>query len=261
MNETTTPTTTRKKLPRYDTRSRPGGETWTSPLPPRLMDALAAADVPEVAKHRELAGHFQKLRTKTIEIAGQLQMTRRDDERTRADALSSGKPRPTPRSEKIELDLKVAREDLALLENLLRSSADALLVAAVAFVEDALAAAERDAGAAIEQVRELLAATNVAVEEADKRSGEAGWLASFARSGIVWPWTDAVRAISLPRTRQHIRAAAGTFPDDVQRVADLRAGREREETEALALPPGAQVWKGAESYVVAPDGSLEGVER
>jgi hypothetical protein len=261
MNETTQATTARRRLPRFDSRARPGGEAWTSPLPDRLVALMG--DAPEAVRHRDLAKHFAAAREKAIEIAAQLEKTRRDDaERVRV-ALRSGKQRPAPKAERIELELRQAREDVSLLADMLRDSADELLAAAVPRVEEARAAAEREAEAAIEEVGRLLEAVRSAIEEADLRAGESGWLGGFSATGIVWPWTERIRAIALPATRRHVTAALGSFPDDAQARAEHREERERlEALEATKkLPPGAYVFREGREFHVTEGGELEEVPR
>ena len=56
------------------------------------------------------------------------------------------------------------------------------------FAAAALKAAERDAEASVERVRELLEAVAAALEEADRLAGESGWLAGLTRTGLAHPF-------------------------------------------------------------------------
>jgi hypothetical protein len=256
------PTKTRRSLPRFEGGSRHRTELYAAALPPRLLDAMDAAGIAEVRRHRELAAHFEKAREKAVAIAARFAQEKRDDEKRRADALSSGKPRPAPKAEKIELELRQAREDVNTLAELVRSSADELLVASAPFVADAFREAERDATAAVEEVARLLEALRAAVEEADARAGEHGWLGGLSRTGVAWPWSDQTRANSLPNVKRAIGLALGGFEEDRIRRDESRDARKREEehAETLKLPPGTQVFREGREYVATEDG-LEEVPR
>jgi hypothetical protein len=263
MNESPTPTKT-KRLPRYEGGSRPrAAEDFQTPIPKRLAAAMLAADVPEAARHAELAGHFEKARSEAIAVATKLEQTKRDDEKRRVEALGFGKPSPSPRSEKIELELRQRRDDVRLLAELLRSSADELLLASVPFVADALTQAEREAEEAVEEVQRLLEAVRAALEEADRLGGEVGWLASLLRSGVVFPFREGTRARVLPSVRQAIGNAIAGLQEDLIRRDENVEKREREEAvEMKRLPLGASIFKeGKEFRVVDDRGTLEEVER
>ena len=99
-------------------------------------------DAPEVVRFRTLAANYEKAKEKTVEIGAKLAQTKADDEKRRDEALATGQPRPVPKAEKIDLDLRQQRDDVARLGELLHDAADALLAASIPFVAAALDAAK-----------------------------------------------------------------------------------------------------------------------
>jgi hypothetical protein len=252
----------RRMLPRFEGGSRHRPETFARGLPDRLLDAMAAEGAPEVARHRTLRENFEKAQERTVDIAAKVAQTKADDQGRREEALAAGKPRPAPRSEKLDIELDQRREDVSLLAELLRTSAYELLVASAPFAAAALQAAEREAEASVERVRELLEAVRAALEQADKLGGEVAWIAGLDKTGIVHPWSHGTRARVLPIARQAILTAIGGLEEDlIRRQENVEARERHDDAEEKRLPPGARIFREGKEYRATESGELEEVER
>ncbi|MGH7805018.1 MAG: hypothetical protein ACREQJ_11770, partial [Candidatus Binatia bacterium] len=185
MNDETSTTAPRgRTLPRFDSRAHHRPADFATPLPPRLLDAMIAADVPEGKRHVELAQHHEKAAERKDAISAKLTATRDADEERAREALGAGKEKPAPRAPKIELELADARSDAQTLGELARDSARDLLAASIPFLADTIAAAESEKEAAIEEVRSALERAASAIEEVETRAGEVGWLRALEREPL-----------------------------------------------------------------------------
>ena len=249
-----------KTLPRFE-QTMSGhlvGDTFVRPLVPsvaRLLDGT-----PQASAHDKLARRWSELRTTINAATDTLDAARRADTEAGRKAIAAGKPTPKPKAPTVEDEIARAREELALVQTMLRESAHELLVASVPHLAEADAAAQAATEQTLDAVHEALAAVRDRLNEAAERAAESGWLTGLRQTGVVGPWRGGRTAQPLPRVTQLVGQALGVLPDERDNRATRREQDEREQERAKEnLPPGATIWRDGQTFRVGDDGTPQPV--
>jgi hypothetical protein len=156
-----------------------------------------------------------------------------------------------------------AERQAGVLADVVRESAQKLLVASVEHASAAQSQAEAASAAAIGEAEEFTAKATAALERAGQLAGEAIWCAQLRTKGVVPPYTGTARTQPSPRALGVLQSAIAAFGEDAHSRATARAKIESERAaEAkLRVPPGTTIWKEGQTFVVDAEGVPQEVER
>jgi hypothetical protein len=261
-NETTTPTKTRRSLPRFDYLSRrPDPRALSDPLPPLLVAKLA--DTPELRQHTELVGHFRAAEERVVTLSRELEAAKREDDERRLAALTKDRKPPAKRAEGVEAQLEEARKDAAMLGSTVVESAEKLLQRAAPLVDEADAESSARVESALDEIEDLISATLAAFDRASEAATESGWIRVFDLVGSVTPWGGARGRVQPgAKARNLVVQAAGVLTEERASASEAAAAsKDAHEQRLRELPPGAIVCRGGQEFRVGKDGELEEIQR
>jgi hypothetical protein len=196
----------------------------TAPLP----SALAAQVAKRAEQHAQVVARLTAHREQVMELSRQLaEQERIDSEQATEAALVGESPPRRQKAASVRKKLSEAEGEARAFETAVRRSAQALLVAAVPHVGDALDAAQHEHEQALRRGRELLAATDQALADADRAAAETWWLADLAAgSPSIEPYREGVSGmVEISRLRGALQQAAAEFD---HRHAEQEVERERQ---------------------------------
>jgi hypothetical protein len=152
--------TTRPTLVR-NTR-RPNADELVRVLPPGLHKLIEAE--PEAAEHQTVAERYGEARTKLAALTSAHEQALTADEVERRKALRTGAKAKAQKAEKIAAELEETRRDLDSLGAMLAETSQALLVASLPHVREAIEQAKATRERSLDEAGEFLAAAIASFE-------------------------------------------------------------------------------------------------
>jgi hypothetical protein len=143
-----------------------------APLPPRLEAVLPAA---ERKRHRELVARSEEASRRIGELRREIDQAPARDREAAAQAALAGEAMPEPALDGLRREWEQAQAAKQALDDALRTSADALLVAAVGRADVVAAEIEQELGETTEAIRARIADLRDGLAELGSLFGEAMW--------------------------------------------------------------------------------------